>query len=163
MKLYLVRHPETERNASGELSGWERSEYSKKGERQFEKILGYLSNIHLPIYSSDLKRVKKLAEKLAKTRNVGITIDKRLREINCKETLPHDSYETDKELGNRVREFLDDKPEDSIIISHAGVVRWITTILCGKDKGNTINNFERDTIFKIETVKNRNKLSKIKV
>jgi len=163
MKLILVRHPETERNIKGELSGWEECEYSKLGREQFEKLSKYLSEIHLSIYSSDLPRAKLLAEEVARGHDVNLIIDKRLREVNCRETLPHDSYESDEDLRERVNLFLREISEDCVIVSHAGVVRWIVTMFCGKEKGGMVSGFPRDTIFEIETVKNENKLSIIRV
>lgn len=161
MVIYLVRHPETKRNAEGKLGGWERCEYSELGKKQFDKIFEYFSNINLPVYSSDLPRAKLLAEKMVGGKDINLTIDERLREVNCRETRPYDSYETDEELGERVKQFLKNDIEDCIVVSHAGAVRWIVTMLCGKEDGEGIRNIPRDTIFKIETVKNENKLSVI--
>ena len=76
MKFYLVRHPETKRNAMNKLSGWEICEYSKLGEEQFDKILRYFLEINLPVYSSDLPRAKNLARELIKKSNNYLTIDK---------------------------------------------------------------------------------------
>lgn len=161
MVIYLVRHPETERNIKGELSGWEECEYSELGKVQFEKISKYFLDIGLPVYSSDLSRARLLAEDIVEGRDVNLIIDKRLREVNCRETLPHDSYESDEDLGERVKLFLKDVSKDCVIISHAGVVRWIVTMFCGEEKGDMVSGLPRDTIFEIETIKNENKLSVI--
>jgi len=163
MVFYLIRHPETVRNTEGKFGGWERCEYSKLGYIQFEKIVKYFSDNKKIIYSSDLSRAKILAEKIANNCGSELIIDVALRECNFKETAPYDSYETYNDLMKRIFYFLKGLDSDSIIISHAKVVDAIVENLCGKDVLVNMKLHPRDVVFKIDTIKNENKLSIIHI
>ena len=161
MVFYLVRHPETIRNVEDKLTGWEESEYSMLGHIQFEKIAKYFSDNDSVVYSSDLPRAKMLAEKIVENSGSELIVDVDLRELNFKETAPHDSYETSDDLIKRVISFLKGVVDNAVIVSHAGTTNAIIENLCGEDVLVDAKHHPRDVIFKIETIKNENKLSVI--
>jgi broad specificity phosphatase PhoE len=163
MVFYLVKHPETMRNVEDKLTGWEESEYSKLGRVQFEKIVNYFSDNDSVVYSSDLSRAKMLAEKIVGNNDSELILDVDLRELNFKETAPHDSCETFDDLDRRVVNFLKGVTSDAIIVSHAGTTNAIVENLCGKASLNNVRHLPRDVILRIENVKNENKLSIIQI
>jgi broad specificity phosphatase PhoE len=150
MSLLLVRHPQTQRNADREISGWEVCEYSELGHAQFDRIVEYFDGNDLPVYSSDLPRAFMLAKKISDRNKVDLVVDKKLRERNTEGTRPYDSSETDEDLGKRVGEFLDGGVEDSIIVSHGGTTRWIIRTLCGEAASEETRDASRDLIFQID-------------
>jgi len=161
MAIYLIRHPQTIRNVEDKLTGWEESGYSELGKVQFEKIVEHFLDNERVIYSSDLPRARMLAEGISNACNSELIVDVDLRELNFKETAPHDSHETPADLMNRIDNFIDGINSDALVVSHAGAVNAIVENLCGEDVLANMETYPRDVIFKIETVKNENKLSVI--
>ncbi len=63
MRLYLVRHGESESNKNGTYTGHAQVHLTEKGIREAESIRGYLSGIQFDkVYSSDLYRALETAE-----------------------------------------------------------------------------------------------------
>ena len=63
MKLYVIRHGESETNRTKHWTGWLDVALTDRGEREAEELRPMLSNIKFDkIYSSDLTRAKKTAE-----------------------------------------------------------------------------------------------------
>ncbi len=63
MKLYLIRHGESENNKNGCFTGWTDANLTEKGYEDARGVRKYISDIKFDkIYSSDLKRAKKTAE-----------------------------------------------------------------------------------------------------
>jgi len=159
--IYLVRHPETNHNAGNMLTGWQKSEYTKMGESQFAKIAEYFGDKKLDVISSDLPRALMLGNKIASITGGSVAIDKALRERNFKETPPMDSFEDDDAFRRRIFDWIDNNEiSDVVLVSHEGTVDKIILKLIGSDFREHVGT-SRDVIFKIETVKNENKLSVI--
>ena len=81
MKLYLIRHGESETNLAGHYTGWSQVNLTEKGVRDAEGIRPILSGIKFDkIYSSDLIRAMTTAE----TAIPGCTYETThlLREVN---------------------------------------------------------------------------------
>ena len=81
MKLYLIRHGESENNSSGCYTGWADVALTEKGYEDAKRVRKYISDIVFDkIYSSDLIRAIKTAE----TAIPGCICEKTpaLREIN---------------------------------------------------------------------------------
>lgn len=164
MELYLVRHPSTIRNVNKKLTGWEKTNYSKEGKKQFEKILSYFkkNNINYPIYSSDLPRALKLAKAISNKIKNKLHISKFLREKNLKETKPYGCYETNEEFRKRVLNFFNRiKTEKIILVSHSGVIRVILNDIFSRHLKKI--NLDKDRVLLIETNKKRNRLKIINV
>lgn len=71
MKLYLVRHGETDMNLNNRFYGWTDADINEKGLQQAELLREAFREIHLDaIYSSDLKRALHTAEIIAEGREV---------------------------------------------------------------------------------------------
>ncbi len=84
MKIFLIRHGESEANAKGVHQGQRINVgLSKKGKEEARKIAERLKDEKIEaIYSSDLKRAMETAEEIAKFHKLKIIPDKRLREFD---------------------------------------------------------------------------------
>ncbi|MFI6829155.1 histidine phosphatase family protein [Kribbella sp. NPDC050241] len=82
--IYLVTHPEAQHHVDGIVGGWHDSELTARGHLQAERIAEVLaSRIGLQpveVYSSDLRRASKAAERIARRLSVEVQTDARLRE-----------------------------------------------------------------------------------
>ena len=81
MKVYVIRHGESETNRDGRWTGWMDVPLTNQGEEDAKKAGGVLRNICFDkIFSSDLCRAKKTAE--IAISGVGYETSALLREIN---------------------------------------------------------------------------------
>lgn len=56
MKLYIIRHGQTEWNLAGRLQGWQNSNLTEEGIKNAERLSDRLKDIHFDyIYSSPQK------------------------------------------------------------------------------------------------------------
>jgi alpha-ribazole phosphatase len=82
MKVYLVRHGESEANASKVFSGHIDVELSSKGVEEAMALSSRLGSVSFDkVYSSDLKRAKRTAE-LILSENSDMEVWQELREMN---------------------------------------------------------------------------------
>ncbi len=84
MRLILIRHAESEANASKTNQGWGRGKLTRRGKQQ-AKLLAYrLADERIDrIYTSDLERVKQTLDPLMAIRgDIPVTVTDRLRERN---------------------------------------------------------------------------------
>ena len=164
MKIYLVRHPETIRNGEDKITGWEDSDYTENGKKQFEKILKFFKGFKEDIYTSDLDRCLKLAKAISKQNNSKLIVTGLLREQNFKETLPLGSFETENDAKKRVIKFFKEyKVEKGIIVSHAGLIKEIMRDFLDEDELKEHVASPRDTIFVIERNKKTKSINRIRV
>ena len=84
LKVILVRHGEEERKRVGNTEySTNESALTQKGVNQVRKLALKAKEFNITkIYSSDIKRAVQTAEIINKEINVGVSIDKRLRERN---------------------------------------------------------------------------------
>lgn len=162
MKLYLIRHGESETNVSGCYSGWEQIPLTEKGIEDAKGIRPLLENVKFDkIYSSDLIRARKTCE----TALPGCTYETSplLREVNVgtlgrKPFLPKDAPERQQmndgfkaydgesydEFRVRIREFLhsleDSEHKCVAAFTHAGFLR--NTLSMVLDANTTHANLE---------------------
>lgn len=81
MRLFLVRHGQTNHNADGLAQGWTDIDLDRIGELQAEKIANELGSIPFDrIFSSDLVRARRTAEPLAQKLGIKIETSELLRE-----------------------------------------------------------------------------------
>ncbi|MFW5852855.1 MAG: histidine phosphatase family protein, partial [Nanoarchaeota archaeon] len=121
MKLIIVRHGETFENISGICQGQSDGTLSDKGKLQAKKVAERLKDEKIDaLYSSDLQRTVDTANEILRYHpKIELKKDKLLRERYFGEfegkpfgadfdwnNLP-DSVETDKQMCDRVREFLE--------------------------------------------------------
>lgn len=153
MKLFIVRHGETNENAAGIVQGWLDTELNEKGVAQAVAAAEEFDQPIDAIYSSDLKRAVRTAAEFRK-RNAKVPYyeDARLRERNFgdaagthrdehdweqfwsvedRSTIPNAEVITD--FTKRVKDFLDDLKQidyDAVmLVSHGGVLNRVQAIL----------------------------------
>ncbi|TYK31768.1 histidine phosphatase family protein, partial [Bacteroides pyogenes] len=86
MKLYFVRHGETEWNTQRRFQGRKNSPLTARGEEQAKKIAEQLKEIPFTsLYSSSLGRAKKTAQEIQKGREIPIEIMDEFIEISMGE------------------------------------------------------------------------------
>lgn len=83
MRVFLLRHGETDWNLQGRCQGVTDVDLNDRGRQQAGEIAGYLSAEKITaIYSSDLKRALKTAEIIAGACNLQVTVDGDFRELD---------------------------------------------------------------------------------
>ena len=159
MKLYLIRHGESETNLSGHYTGWSQVNLTPKGIEDAKGIRPILEKIKFDkIYSSDLIRAMKTAENAIP--GCVYETSPLLREINLgslahKPFLPADSEErklivdgytafggeSNAELRARATEFLDKVKSldcDTVAaFTHAGILRTTLSMLFSANVNTT--------------------------
>ena len=157
MKLILIRHGESEANLARLSEG--NSELSKLGVEQAERVAEFLRDEDVDfVYSSDLLRASKTAEKICEISGRDINFDERLREQSYGvlaeksydyiakelERLGVSYFEHDMEGGEswndvlgRVGEFFDEiyskhNDETIMIVAHGVVIRCLLCYLFGE-------------------------------
>lgn len=153
MKLYIIRHGETDENVAGIVQGWLDTNLNEKGVAQAIKVAANFDKSIDAIYSSDLRRATKTAHEFTTLHpNIPYYEDARLRErdygdISGKRRNRRDyeqlwsseeiaaslNVESVSHFTNRVATFLSDiksKPYESVlIVAHAGVLNRIQAII----------------------------------
>jgi len=136
MKLYLIRHAQSEANAKGIKQGQEiNSSLTKLGKSQAKKVANRLKYEEIDlIYSSDLKRAKETAKEINRFHNLDIKYDKRLRELAKGERI--------ESLVQRVKSFFEEiktKKKNILVVAHGGTNLTMLAISTGdKEKGGKI-------------------------
>lgn len=83
MKIYLLRHGQTNLNRDGKFQGDTDKDLNEFGKKQAELLGKRMQKYHIDIiYSSDLKRVMETSEIINSYINTEIVIKEELREIN---------------------------------------------------------------------------------
>lgn len=152
MKLYIIRHGESENNVKRCYTGWADVSLTEKGFKDAEGIQNFFRNKHFDkIYTSDLKRVKQTAETVIPDCTYEETSI--LREINVGElegkafkyllktygedfkknraNMDFSSYggESAEEFMNRLKQFMDkmEQSEEKTVaaFSHGGFLRTL--------------------------------------
>ena len=149
MRVYLVRHGESETNAAGVWAGWMDAELTKKGKADAVTARKFLEHISFDkIYASDLKRAIRTAQialperqyetsELLREINVGDLAGKPLpvmteeqRDIVKKSGYEMFHGESQEHFSNRVSQFkkmLEGLDCDTVaVFSHAG---WLKNFL----------------------------------
>jgi len=83
IKLMLIRHGESDGNVQRKFSGFQDVDLTEKGVWQAERLARRLERVQIDsVYCSDLKRARRTAEIIFKTRGVDIITNPKFREIN---------------------------------------------------------------------------------
>jgi len=83
MELILIRHGESEGNSKKLVYGYTDYPMTKKGMKQVPEIVERLKRYQIDkIYTSPLVRAKVIAEAISQDRDISITSEDRLKEIN---------------------------------------------------------------------------------
>lgn len=150
MKIYVVRHGQTEWNVLKKMQGSADIPLNEKGIDQAKQTKQNLNNINLDIvFCSPLIRAKQTAEIIIEGRDLNIVYDERLRERNYGEfegtskssfnyndfwaynkNLKYDIAENVQDFFSRIYNFLDEiktnySDKNILIVCHAGVVKAI--------------------------------------
>ena len=82
MKLYIIRHGQTQWNIERRLQGWNNSELTQKGIKDARNLAERLKDIDFThIFSSNQKRAVETAQILRKDRDIDIVEEDGLKEI----------------------------------------------------------------------------------
>lgn len=150
MRLYIVRHGETEWNVTKRLQGRTDIPLNENGREAARKTAEGIKDLHIDmVISSPLVRAKETAELMMEGRDVPMYVDERLQEIsfgikegekNWKETeiffhspdtyQPPEGGESLTHLLERTKEFLDDmagrterKDKNILVATHGAATR----------------------------------------
>jgi broad specificity phosphatase PhoE len=154
-RVLIVRHGETDYNASGRWQGWLQTNLSEQGKRQVRLLAAYLQPLPLgAIYSSDLQRAIDTAQPIAQSHGLTVQTDQRLREIGLgifqgltrseiQQTYPlefdrwHNDHsyvvpQGESRLQLQERMFAawqaivnGDSGQQIVLVSHGGAIRWL--------------------------------------
>ena len=167
MKIYFMRHGESENNLHGRMTGWMDAPLTERGVEQARAASAKLRGISFDkVYSSDLVRARVTCETALP--GCEYTVDERLREISvgcfagmtgaeikerygdvlheCYSTGDYSRFggETRDEFWGRIRSFiseLEDKPYENVaVFAHAGLIRAVFNMLFDTACGGKIAN-----------------------
>ena len=149
--LYLLRHGQSKANISKRYCGITDVELSPLGFKQAQEAALYFKDITISkVYSSPLKRAYNTAEAISKAAGVQIKKEECLKEVNFgifenktwDEMVAEHKSETDNwielkhkykfpmgegydDIIKRIASFLDNIEDNSVIVSHFGVIQSI--------------------------------------
>lgn len=163
MKLYVVRHGQTEWNILKKMQGSADIPLNEKGKEQAYETKSNLENIDFDIIiCSPLLRAKQTAEIINSDRNLNIIFDDRLRERNYGEfegtskssfnyndfwaynkNLKYSKAENVQDFFKRIYNFLDEikinyKEKNVLIVCHAGITKAVECYANGMMKDEDI-------------------------
>ena len=144
MKVYVLRHGETDYNKEGIFQGQNDIDLNKKGIQQAKITAESLKNIYFDkVYVSPLKRAIETAKIVT---NNELEIDNRIKErsfgklegkkaiANYEERVEEFGIETIEDLEKRIKSFLKDiiirnqDCENILIVTHEGIAQIINKI-----------------------------------
>lgn len=166
MKLYVVRHAQTDWNAKGYLQGNTDISLNEIGKMQAKRIQKEVSDIHFDIcFSSPLSRVYDTASIICNNQ-VKIVIDDRLieRELGNLEGKPFMNYDTKmywdyklnatssgvegiQDMFSRVTSFYNElvkkhSNDTVLLVAHGAVIRVLHHIITGYDENTDFLKFD---------------------
>jgi len=185
MAIYLIRHTSPDL-IEGICCGQTDINVSATFEEEYSELLPLFTDIKIDkIYTSPLKRSRKLAERISGQLNLPLFSDARLKELNygiwemqpwskipptelnlwmvdfINLKTPHgESY---AQLFKRVNQFLNNNDlRNSLIVSHSGVMRCILSSLTNTPLNDSYKKFQFDyrQIYEIDILKRTYKIKK---
>ena len=168
MKLYIIRHGQTNWNKKGKIQGKTDIELNEEGIKQAKEARKILENCDIDlIVTSPLKRARKTAEIINETKNVPIIFNKALEERGFGEfegktqqeiqdeiwnseildnyslNRKYKGVETIQNLCNRVWNLIDElkreyKDKNILLVTHGGVTRAINGYFNGVNENGII-------------------------
>lgn len=155
MKIYIMRHGETDWNLAKKAQGQTDIELNEAGINQALEAKETIKKFNIDlIISSPLKRAKKTAE-LVSNSNIEILFDKRLQErcfgdlegsntdtmdweniYNCEKNISSNNIEPVSDFLNRVNDFLKEikikyPNKRLLIVTHGGTLRAVNACING--------------------------------
>ena len=151
MRIYVLRHGQTDYNIEGKFQGQVDIKMNENGEKQTDKIAVELNKIQFDaVFCSPLSRTIDTAKKI---NNIDIKIDKRIIERSFgslegkkgiqdyEDNLEKYNIESIEELKQRVNNFLDEilekykNKQNILIVTHEGIAQVIN-LYFDKEKKN---------------------------
>lgn len=145
MKVYLIRHGQSEANVKRMLAGCLDAQLTKTGKRQAAEVAKKLQGVRLDaIYSSDLQRAHQTALSIAEGRDIDVTIRAGLRERNFGEWEGRTFEDIQREEPDAWARFLDPMEDhipgaESRTALHQRVVKEYQDILSAYDPDADVN------------------------
>jgi len=162
VKIYIIRHGQTDWNLLNKVQGQKDIELNKTGMMQAEQIIKEFNNYNFDlIICSPLKRAKQTAEIINRDKNIQIIYDDALMErglgnfegtqsdydsdeiYNLKMNLEINDIEPAKQFYDRVSKLLNCikqnlKDKKILLITHSGTARAIETYFYGIDESGNM-------------------------
>lgn len=177
MKIYYVRHGQTDWNLAQKMQGGEsEKDLNATGIKQAQKTKQELENVKYDIIiRSPMHRAEQTADIINEDRNVEIIVDERLRERRLGEFEGHDvTEEMEERIWNydlnyqipggenlhdfekRIDEFFDDIKEkyhdkSVLIVAHGGIAKVIKAHLYGMPESQNLAEISMNNCEIIET------------
>lgn len=175
MKIFVLRHGQTELNKKGIINGHIDDILAPEGIEQAKNTVPLLPKTIRHIYSSSLGRARETAEILNEILNLPLTFHDELKEVNFgilngtpfleeykvrHRMLNYDwrpSGESFEEVRMRVLKFLkevkkNNKSEEVLIVAHGGIIRLLHFLEFGKPlneiENTSLHSFDLDVILK---------------
>ena len=109
MKIYLIRHGETNTNREKRYVGWTDVDLSTAGYQQAEKLSRLFAAENITaLYSSDLKRAENTASFVGNSRGLRPITASQLREIHFGEWEGLTHAEIEENYGDKVKKWIED-------------------------------------------------------
>ena len=174
MKVYVVRHGQTELNKKGLINGFLDDALTPEGEEQARATALLLPDTIKRIYSSSLGRARETAKILNEKLGVPITFHDELKEVNFgvlngtpfleEYQIRHRAQDYDwrpsgecfEDVKERVLVILkkikaENKDGEALIVAHGGIIRLMHLLEFGEPMGEIKNaalyNFDLDKIL----------------
>jgi len=175
MKIFILRHGQTELNKKGVINGHIDDVLALEGIKQAKNVAPFLPKTIKHIYSSSLERAKETAKILNETLHVALTFHDELKEVNFgilngapfldeykkrHKMLDYDwrpSGESFEEVKTRVLKFLEkikkeNNDEEILIVAHGGIIRLLHFLEFGEPlneiENTSLHSFDLDKIIK---------------
>ena len=135
MRLYLVRHGQTDMNKRNMFYGWTDADINETGIQQAEQLRQYFRQIPIDaIYSSDLRRAAHTAEIIAAGKDMKVHYDSAFRELYYgdweNQTTEYIEKNYKEELRGWVTDWKDlaeNRGKNVLLVAHNGA---LSTMLC---------------------------------
>ncbi len=175
MKIYVVRHGQTELNAKGLITGGLEDKLTPKGEEQARAAVAELPHTIKRIYSSSLNRARQTANIINEALQLPISYHDELQEVNFGDLNgtpyleeykeKHRSMEYDwrqyggesmKDVKDRILSILkkikaENGDGEALIVAHGGTIRMLhfleTGQVLGEVENASLSSFDLDTII----------------
>ena len=162
MKIYIIRHGQTDWNKKGIIQGQKDIELNSVGIKQAKEKIKEFNNLNFDlIISSTLKRAMLTAKTISSEKETPIIYDDRLRErcfgdyegknadfnedylYDIKTNIKENNIESAKELYDRVSSLLNEikekyKKEKILLVTHGGTTRAIEAYFYGVNEKNVM-------------------------
>ncbi len=149
MKLYILRHGQTDYNLQGRFQGQIDIPLNENGKNQAIEALKIFKDVDIDvIFSSPLSRAKDTVKKISEYKNIDIIIDNRIIERSfgnlegkySVDNLEKYNIENMMHLKQRVFSFLNDiikeyNDKNVLVATHEGIAKVVEIFFYGEEAG----------------------------